>query len=428
MLVSLGRTALKVVGSLLLTVAILAVLIAILLWGTVVEADYGATAAKFGIYGSWWFNALGLLLGLNSTALLISSWPWKLKKLGFILPHLGLVVLLVGCFISRRYGSEWTVSVYEGTGSSVAYKGASQKVELDGQQQFTLKVLAADGQEKSGGPIVVPFTSGPFNWEDFHNGTLGTLPWSLAHYDFGVLYDRDGIRLEVLDYLSNSEIASEGHAGMPSLDDAPSARPLPFDKSEDHMHLRQAYVRLTVDGQSGEFWMPCSAPDGMPIPKKLATRSVAGNGRNVELTFAAEQFHLGYTIFLRKAYRRLDPGSRQASFYASDIDLVPNEYAGGSASPDSSPGHVPGFENLRITLNAPLDFADPGNPGRSYRMFQANMSPLQNPEDVGLKTGEQVYQSGLTLNNDPGRGLTYVGCLLVVAGIFVAYFVRFAKI
>jgi hypothetical protein len=33
--------------------------------------------------------------------------------------------------------------------------------------------------------------------------------------------------------------------------------------------------------------------------------------------------------------------------------------------------------------------------------------------------------SGLTLNYDPGRGLTYVGCLLIVAGIFLAYFIRF---
>ena len=38
--------------------------------------------------------------------------------------------------------------------------------------------------------------------------------------------------------------------------------------------------------------------------------------------------------------------------------------------------------------------------------------------------GDPVYVSGFSLNNDPGRGLTYVGCLLVVAGIFAAYFIR----
>ncbi len=59
-------------------------------------------------------------------------------------------------------------------------------------------------------------------------------------------------------------------------------------------------------------------------------------------------------------------------------------------------------------------------------MFQSSMNP-NNREDVDMKVGDSIYLSGFTLNYDPGRGLTYVGCLLIVAGIFVAYFVRFVK-
>ncbi len=58
-------------------------------------------------------------------------------------------------------------------------------------------------------------------------------------------------------------------------------------------------------------------------------------------------------------------------------------------------------------------------------MFQSTMNGPFKPQQLGIKLGEPVYVSGLSLNDDPGRGLTYVGCLLVVAGIFVAYFVRF---
>ena len=94
-----------------------------------------------------------------------------------------------------------------------------------------------------------------------------------------------------------------------------------------------------------------------------------------------------------------------------------------AGSPDKQP---PKYENLLVTLNAPLDFADPACPGRSYRMFQSTMNGPYNPEEFDRKPGESVYLSGFTLNYDPGRGLTYVGCLLIVAGIFVAYFVRFA--
>ena len=94
---------------------------AILLWGTVVYKVYGATAAKFGIFGSWWFNGLGLILGLNSAAALIRRWPWKLSQMGFVIPHVGLIVLLAGCAVSRHYGIESTVSVFEGESSDLAY-------------------------------------------------------------------------------------------------------------------------------------------------------------------------------------------------------------------------------------------------------------------------------------------------------------------
>jgi hypothetical protein len=59
-------------------------------------------------------------------------------------------------------------------------------------------------------------------------------------------------------------------------------------------------------------------------------------------------------------------------------------------------------------------------------VFQASMSPAYQPQKFGIPLGEPVYVSGLSLNDDPGRGLTYVGCLLVVAGIFAAYFIRIA--
>lgn len=721
-MISFARSVLNAVGSLFLTVGILMLLIAILVLGTFIEKGYGTTGAKFGVYGSWWFNTLGFTLGFNSAAALVLHWPWKRQQLGFVLPHLGLIVLLVGCWLSRQYGVEATLMVDEGESSNVAYKGSGQHVELDGQQHFTLNVIAADSKEKAAEPIVVHFTSGPFNWEDFHNGALGFFPWSLAHRDQGVLYDRDGIRLEVLDYLSNSEIVnlpslavratplgaegnppsesskdlhlsvnadagpafadlpygvgseqalaggtrilfwmtgsaeetaafrqsrlsgplgklgrvvlyargksyefsisdwkrgsrrplgdsgleaefvgmgtvpveveraaqvdeqvlfnihhqSETHPlllsanypeiyglqdyddevfgsywlGQPQVpaedpksksdaqsatapkpgddskgktvpppttdstakaeaaakadpkktdsklgakadakaksepeQDAPptfgppridfvqgadqelylrtwragqlkvlgplkmgenggritvfkgtpdalglwfgefqpadrpgfSARALPFSNSEEIPRMRQAYVRLTVDGQSDEFWMPCSSPE-MRFSKGMLKKTVAGKGRRVVLGFAAEQFPLGYAIHLRKAWRKLDPGTRQASFYGSEIDLVPVVSSTGSPAKDP-----PKYENLLVTLNAPLDIVDPARPGRSYRMFQSTMNQV-NPQDP-----ESVYRSGLTLNYDPGRGLTYVGCLLIVAGIFVAYFVRFVK-
>ena len=160
------------------------------------------------------------------------------------------------------------------------------------------------------------------------------------------------------------------------------------------------------------------------IPPSLLTKSVGGKGRQVDLSFAPESFRLGYAVRLHKAWRKLDPGTRQASFYGSEIDLVPSEAAPQSTPAGSFGKQPPEYDDLLVTLNAPLDFADPAAAGQSYRMFQSTMNGPYNPEDFGLKLAESAYLSGFTLNYDPGRGLTYLGCLLIVAGIFVAYFVR----
>ena len=165
------------------------------------------------------------------------------------------------------------------------------------------------------------------------------------HRDRGLLYDGDGIRLEVLDYLSNSEII------QPADGSGNSARALSFDKSDDAPWLRQAYVRLTVDDRSEEFWIPCSSfnpleQKDLAIPEKLLRRTVAGKHRRVELSFVPESFHIGYSVNLHKAWRKLDPGTRQPSFYGSEIDLVPNQYAAASSSADPRPSRRP---NMKIS-------------------------------------------------------------------------------
>lgn len=317
---------LKLVGSLWLTVAILFLYVAILLWGTVVANKYGDTAAKFGIYGAWWFNALGFVLGLNSAASLALRWPWKRQQLGFTLPHLGLIVLLVGCFISRYYGVEAVVSVIEGQSSSRAYQSYVQRFELAGGQRFRLQVESSDtGKRKTW--IDVPFTSGPFNWQDYTNGNLSTLPWAVEHGDRwvsrlllgierltwgqiwlqghrdhpGVLYDGGGIRLEVLDYLSSSE--PPDRAG-----DDP--RPMPFDKdfADGGQRLRQAKVRLTVDGRSDEFWIPCVTFD----PQEM----VHVHGFKGEEVSRAERERVSAAISARRRRRR---AARRNDFSAAIV-------------------------------------------------------------------------------------------------------------
>ena len=197
-----------------------------------------------------------------------------------------------------------------------------------------------------------------------------------------------------------------------------SAVPLAFDGNKENPHLRQVRVQLTVDGQCEKFWLAGLSHDPietseLDIPNQEKVRIVSGKGRQVAVSLQADWFPLGTTVYLCNAWRKLDPGTMMPSDYASEINLTPNLPAD-VASGKELPKHL-------VTLNAPLDFADPAS-GLSYRMFQSGMNGLYDPERLGGEPGPPVYLSIFTINHDPGRGLTYLGCLLVVAGVFVVYF------
>ena len=87
-------------------------------------------------------------------------------------------------------------------------------------------------------------------------------------------------------------------------------------------------------------------------------------------------------------------------------------------------------ENVLIKLNAPVDFADPLT-GRTYRLFQSGFDGPWLPGDpefdrlvAGDHSRDQVYLSQLSVNYDPGRGLKYAGCLMIVVGIGIVYYSR----
>jgi hypothetical protein len=255
------------VASVWFAIGLMVVLVLVLAWGTWVCHVYGDPAAQFGIYGTWWFTGLGVLLALNILCALILRLPWRWQQAGFIMAHVGLLVLLLGCLITRWHQVRAVLGVFEGR---VAWQA------FEDSQHFELTVRSdADAQsdeKKDATPIVVPFSSGPFNWEEYQG--LAWFPWRLAARDRGVIYNRDGIRLEVIDYLSNSlglpvprvDLRVAGLSSGQSADDSAGVRfPLIVAPAEGphrnaHPYGMGTYERLP-GGQVVAFWMTGDAEE-----------------------------------------------------------------------------------------------------------------------------------------------------------------------
>jgi len=128
---------------------------------------------------------------------------------------------------------------------------------------------------------------------------------------------------------------------------------------------------------------------------------------------------LGFQVRLIQFRRKLDPGAEMASHYSSLVDILDR----------AEPPNVI-RQNVLIALNAPVDVVDPATK-RTYRLFQSSFDgpwkPGQREFDElaeGDRRRDQVYLSRLSVNYDPGRGLKYLGSLLVVVGILVVYYLR----
>lgn len=195
---------LEFLGSAALATVVIALSAVVLGWATWLESKWGTPAVQFGVYQSIWFTVLIGLLGVNVLAAVVVRFPWRRKQTGFLLVHAGILMLLVGCWMTRQDGIDGRMTLLEGDRSSTVMETA-RYFELAIVPGHTTGHMAGGGTTPKHTQIElieIPFRPGPFNWNDYER--LGWFPWALLKRDQGTIYDRDGVKLEVLDYYSDS--------------------------------------------------------------------------------------------------------------------------------------------------------------------------------------------------------------------------------
>ena len=211
--------------------------------------------------------------------------------------------------------------------------------------------------------------------------------------------------------------------------------PQPFDpKAPPPLNGPLVLARLTVDGNTEQFWLEAQQSSAMKTPVTRAQRrAVVGKDRRVEITLLPDSFDVGFHVYLDRFQRTLDPGSSMASSYSSLVDFVTVK-----TDPKTGEDRVDQVieDGVLITLNQPITRKDPAT-GRSFRIYQEAFRGPWKPgdpfydEQLGgrLLPGEdmprgELFLSWLTVNYDPGRGLKYFGSLMIVAGIATMFYMR----
>jgi len=146
----------RFLASVKLAVITLGSLAAALGYATFFEKWYGTPAAQEWIYRSPEFAVLLAFLGANILCAATIRFPWKRRQTGFVVTHLGLLILLAGSWYSMLTKDEGVMAALEG----------QEKQEFVRTERATVRVRQVDPADPHAflREWELPFHPGTFGW------------------------------------------------------------------------------------------------------------------------------------------------------------------------------------------------------------------------------------------------------------------------
>lgn len=440
---------LKFLASLKLAVIVIVAIGVLVSWGTIVESRYNAEIAKKTVYDTpVMYLVLGFLC-INLIAVMVDRWPWKKRHGPFVAAHVGILVLLFGGFLTARYGLDGSMSIPIGQKNRwimvpqtelsiwssfngdqftklyeadvdfylsppdkkpIQFNTDSGVLEIDGYRPFVYankKVVSSDDERLGPGlrfqmqndrvnvvewliqkriGDVVSYNFGPAQlfygaWPD--QGTPGKNEIYLKSNRQGEIqyrvFAKDGKK-------TKEGLIREGDSFQPGwmglefkvLRFFPYAEDTwDFKDLERPTELSTSAIRVKMNGK--EHWLQQN-----DVMKFFTDKSV------YIVTYGSKRIDLGFDIQLQKFEIGRYPGTQRAATYQSIVQ-------------------VDGLGEQVISMNEPLKH-------QGKTVYQASFQ-----EDPA--TGEPTH-SVLSINQDPGRWIKYLGSLIITVGVVWLFYDR----
>ncbi|MEC9001976.1 MAG: hypothetical protein VX644_01280 [Planctomycetota bacterium] len=296
-------------ASLRLAVILIFSLAGTLAYATFVEAAYGTAAVQFFIYQTWWFNALNAMLAINIFCAAAIRFPWQRHQTGFVITHIGLLTLLFGALIGRFRGIDAQIPIYEDQSGQYAFDGSNLRFDI------SVRDTDADTEDSTAVQVhPVPFPCSPFNWDDFNHlfrfrqpddetqlsrvSTPARLGWKMLRSATGmvfklasktspneVVFDEDDIKLEVVDFYSDSKEIS-----VPNLKfkmSLPAATKIGPDGKPVKGPVRWVPVELKMDARQIQPQYPLGLGDSQMLGGGRVIFTMAGSAAHTKAFLAS---------------------------------------------------------------------------------------------------------------------------------------------
>lgn len=442
--------------------------------GTIIESLYDTPTAQYWVYRAGWFYGLLVLFGLNIFAVAMSRLPWRTRHIPFLLAHLGILILLWGSFLTQRVGVDGNLRITEGESTSVVELDQAALVISDRDRVWSLPIQWLP-PEVNFKPFQVSSQGVPLNLKvdqflSHADSTISFIPdpevetAGVPHHPTSAVRMRlvggaMGISQEYWLW-EGSPQWSDLQAGPsrlflgPQVPAAPSGQAprkqpvLAFQPGKDGSlsywaqssagkQVKGKWKRGQIVGQKlnpgwkGNVlieildWIPKAMPLTSYKPARVqygqlapsaAIHVVAGEtgkgtgtdvwlglgdravvhleDRNVDIGYFPKRVILPFSVRLERFIVEHDQGTLNPAAYASRVITTADQ----------------GQKESLISMNEPLEL-------KGYTLYQASY------EDADPRPVTSI----LSVNQDPGRFLKYLGSLLIVLGSILLFAAKYKR-
>lgn len=432
--------------------------------GTIYEAKYDREVAFSIVYRGFWFTSILFLFMVNLLFAALSRLPWKRHHIGFLVTHLGLIILLIGSVITAFWGVDGSIALGE--------EETQQAVRLEedyihlwqaipGKEYQRLLSEEVSFNPVSGFPGKETWTFGLQDYEGKDTDKEVKLElldwWPYAHRHVGVrqatgdtpgvpaIYFRlMGSRANIdqwlfLNGVQGSQIdlgpaRIEFHKKLPTMTEPRQKRTLfiYLEKNSEYPHIAQVdrgeiaiqkmgevkpEKRIPLGWMDFEFMLEEFHPKAIPSTRYTKARKgekgaveviqvkLNDNERWLEMGAAAQVLWDQFLFYVQYTKKQVPLG------FPITLKRFDISFYEGSTRPKSYESRVTvdrKSEQILIKMNEPLHH-------KGFTFYQSSYSTDQE--------GRPVI-SVLSVNRDPGRWTKYLGCIMLCLGIVLMFYFR----
>lgn len=413
--------------------------------GTFVEAEYNATIAQKLVYKSAWMYLTLIVFAVNLIAVMVDRWPWKARHVPFLMAHVGIIMVLVGAWVTQRWGIDGSLRV--GIGESQKFVTLPETriqvyASYDGDSYRTLHRQDVDfymtpPQNK---PVVVDLGGHQLEIIDSYPFAVGQSRWQASPVSSdppAVRFQLENANVNVSQWLSprTSQPVAVLDLGPARVEIGRTPQKAsgvnqiqmwPHKGGKLWVAVRDKSGRTVVERAAGAGeeintgWMGLTFRilDYFPAGREKVefrplTRPTATSTSAIAVRYKGEVHWVGLNSMLRL----FDESTGYVFTYQNALvdlgfdvqlkDFRVGRYPGSlQAASYESVVSVPGRDNQLIAMNEPLKHD-------GYTLYQASFEENEKGQPVA---------SVLSVNYDPGRELKYLGSLIIVLGSALLFY------